>query len=92
MVSQRPGPPRRDQQLLTFANTQPNQTGAYQLVASNDYGAATSAVATLIVTVPPVRLTALGPAPGGFRLSFTSLAAVLYIVEFKNTLADGPVD
>ena len=75
---------------LTFASTQPNQTGAYQLVAANDYGATTSAVATLIVAVPPVRLKAHSPAPGGFRLSFTSRADVLYIVEFKNNLAAGP--
>jgi hypothetical protein len=72
---------------LPFPDTQPAQSGAYQLVAMNDLGAVTSAVATLAVTVPPVRLTPLGLAPGGFRFSFISLPAVLYIVEFKDSLA-----
>ena len=72
---------------LVFANTQPAQSGAYQLVALNTYGATTSAVATLNVAVPPVRLAPLGPSVSGFRFSFTSLPRVLYIVEFKDTLA-----
>ena len=72
---------------LSFTNTHPAQSGAYQLVAMNDLGAATSGVATLTVTVPPVRLTPVGPSPPGFRFSFTSLSAVLYIVEFKDDLA-----
>jgi alpha-tubulin suppressor-like RCC1 family protein len=74
---------------LSFTSTHPAQSGAYQLVAINDLGAATSAVATLTVTVPGVRLTPLGLAANGFRFSFTSLPAVLYIVEFKNDLALG---
>jgi len=72
---------------VTFTNTQPAQSGVYQLVAMNDLGAATSVVATLTVTVPPVRLTPIGIAADGFRFSFTSLPAVLYIVEFKDSLA-----
>jgi hypothetical protein len=74
---------------LVFTNTQPTQSGAYQLVAMNDYGAVTSAVATLTVTVPAVQLKPLGVATNGFRFSFTSLAAVLYIVEFMDSLAAG---
>jgi hypothetical protein len=74
---------------LAFTNTHPAHSGGYQLVAMNDYGAVTSAVATLTVTVPAVRLTPLGLAANGFRFSFTSLAGVLYIVEFKDNLAAG---
>jgi hypothetical protein len=74
---------------LAFTNTEPAQSGAYQLVAMNDLGAATSAVATVTVTVPAVRLAPLGQAGGGFRFSFTSLPRVLYISEFKDTLGNG---
>jgi alpha-tubulin suppressor-like RCC1 family protein len=73
--------------FLAFPSTLPAQSGAYQLVAMNDFGAVTSAVATLTVTVPPVRLSAVGAAANGFRFSFTSLPAVLYIAEFKDTLS-----
>ncbi len=74
---------------LTFTNTHPAHSGAYQLVAMNDLGAVTSAVAMLSVTVPAVRLTPLGLAANGFQFSFTGLPAVLYIVEYQNTLAPG---
>jgi alpha-tubulin suppressor-like RCC1 family protein len=73
---------------LAFTNTLPANSGAYQLVATNDYGAVTSVVATLTVPIPPVRLSPLGLGADGFKFSFTSLPGVLYIVETKNILAD----
>lgn len=72
---------------LAFTNTHPSHTGAYQLVAMNDYGTVTSAVARLTVTVPNVTLTPLNLTGSGFRFSFISLVGALYIVEFKDDLA-----
>jgi hypothetical protein len=46
-------------------------------------------VANLNVSMPAVRLTSPGLAANGFRFSFTSLAGVLYIVEFKENLEAG---
>lgn len=74
---------------LVFADTQPAHSGDYQLVAWNNLGAATSAVATLTVTVPAVRLTPLPFTAGGFRFAFNSLPAVIYIIEYKDALAPG---
>jgi hypothetical protein len=37
-----------------------------------------------------VKLTSLGQTNGGFRFSFTSLAGVIYIVEYTSTLPNGP--
>jgi hypothetical protein len=72
---------------LAFTNTLPANSGAYQLVATNDYGAVTSVVATLTVPIPPVRLSPLGLGADGFKFSFSSLPGFLYIVEIKNSLA-----
>jgi hypothetical protein len=72
---------------LTLSNTQPSQSGAYQLVAFNDLGTTASGVANLTIAVPAVRLAVLGVTANGFRFSFTSLPRVLYIVEFKPNLA-----
>ncbi len=74
---------------LAFTNTHPAHNGAYQLIATNGYGAVTSAVATVTVTVPPVTLLPLDLTGNSFRFSFISLAGVLYIVEFKDDLAAG---
>jgi alpha-tubulin suppressor-like RCC1 family protein len=71
---------------LTLSNTQPAQSGGYQFVASNNYGSATSAVAMVSVPVPAVKLAPLGVPASGFQFSFTSLAGVLYVVEFKDNL------
>ena len=67
----------------------PTNSGAYQLVATNAYGAVTSVVATLTVPIPAVRLTPLGLGANGFSFSFPSLRSVLYIVESKGSLRDG---
>jgi len=74
---------------IAFPDTQPAQSGAYQVVVWNNLGAATSAVATLTVTVPAVRLTPLPFAADGFRFAFNSLPAVIYIIEYKDGLAPG---
>ena len=73
---------------LAFTNTPPANSGAYELVATNYYGAVTSVLATLTVPIPPVRLSPLGLGTDGFKFSFSSLPEVLYIVETKNRLAD----
>ena len=39
---------------LTIANAQTNDAGSYQLIVTNNYGTATSVVATLVVHVPPI--------------------------------------
>ncbi len=38
---------------LNLLNVQPNEAGNYQLVVTNNYGSATSSIATLIVLTPP---------------------------------------
>jgi hypothetical protein len=80
----------RTNSWLAFTNTQPSNSGPYQIVASNAYGSVTSAVATLTVLPPAVKLTSLGQGTNGFRFSFTSLAGVIYIVEYTSTLPNGP--
>jgi hypothetical protein len=56
----------------------------------NNYGSITSTVATLTVLPPAVKLTSLGQTNGVFRFSFTSLAGVIYIVEYTSILPNGP--
>jgi alpha-tubulin suppressor-like RCC1 family protein len=73
---------------LAFTNALPTNSGAYHLVATNHYGAVTSLLATLIVTIPPPHLSPLGLSTDGFSFSFNSLPTVLYIIETKNSLAD----
>lgn len=71
---------------LAFPNTHPSHNGAYQLIATNGYGAVTSVVAAVTVIMPQVTLSPLDLAGNSFRFSFISLAGVLYIVEFKDDL------
>lgn len=42
---------------LNISNVQTNDTGSYLLVVTNNYGSSTSAVATLIVLIPPTVIT-----------------------------------
>jgi hypothetical protein len=71
---------------LAFTGTLPSQSGAYQLVAMNSFGAATSAVATITVSLPAPILLSTGMVTNGFRFTFASIAGVIYVVEFKDNL------
>jgi hypothetical protein len=76
-------------QTLTLTNAHPSEAGDYQLVAMNTFGSVTSAVATITVSIPAPVLMASGMATNGFRFSFTSVAEVIYIVEYKDSLSAG---
>jgi hypothetical protein len=80
----------RTNSWLAFTNAQPSNSGPYLVVASNPYGSVTSAVAILSVPPPAVKLASVGQTTNGFRFSFTSLAGVIYIVEYTSTLPNGP--
>jgi hypothetical protein len=75
---------------LVFANAHPANGGAYQAVVANDLGATTSVVATLEVGLPAVQLQAPGRLAGGFQFTFSSLAGLIYVVEYTHNLPGGP--
>jgi len=74
---------------LGLTNAHPSQAGDYQLVAMNDFGSCTSAVATVSVTIPAPVLTSASVTTGGFHFGFNSVADVIYIVEYRNDLNTG---
>ena len=74
---------------LALTNVLPADAGSYQLVAMNQFGSSTSAVATVTVTVPQPQLRSLGVVSNGFRFTFQSVFGVLYVIEFKNSLGAG---
>jgi hypothetical protein len=71
---------------LALTNVSPAQAGDYALVAANEFGVSTSAVATLSVTIPQPLLKSFGAVSNGFSFTFTSIAGVIYVVEFKDDL------
>lgn len=72
---------------LIFTNVLPSDAGDYQLVALNDFGSVTSAVATVSVAIPQPLLQVAGTSSNGFTFSFASIAGVIYITEFKADFA-----
>ena len=76
-------------QWLGLTNAHPSEAGDYQLVAMNEFGSATSAVASVSVNIPAPVLAPLGMATNGFRFSFASIAGVIYVVDYKNTFDAG---
>ena len=72
---------------LWFTNAHPSQAGDYQLVAMNEFGSATSAVATVTVSIPMPVLLLDGVDTNGFMFHFTSVAGVLYVVEHTAALS-----
>lgn len=74
---------------LALADVLPGDAGDYQLVALNQFGSATSAVATVTVAISQPRLESLSVASNGFRFSFQSIAGVLYIAEYRDQVTTG---
>lgn len=74
---------------LALADVLPGDAGDYQLVALNQFGSATSAVAAVTVSIPQPRLESLSLAGNGFRFSFQSIAGVLYIAEYRDQVTPG---
>ncbi|MFO1514390.1 MAG: immunoglobulin domain-containing protein, partial [Verrucomicrobiota bacterium] len=74
---------------LALPNAHPSEAGDYQLVAMNDFGATTSVVATVTVSIPSPVLNSAMMTTDGFRFSFTSIAGVIYVVEYKDNLTAG---
>lgn len=81
---------------LNVSNAQTNDAGPYALVVTNDYGSATSAVATLTVLVPPYILTqpanhvGILYSNGGFTVAAAGTAPLTYQWYFNgNPLTDG---
>jgi len=81
---------------LNISNAQTNDAGPYALVVTNDYGSATSAVATLAVLVPPYILTqpanhvGILYSNGGFTVAAAGTAPLTYQWYFNgNPLTDG---
>src|SRR5205823_6243038 len=73
-------------QWLAFTNCLPTDAGNYQLVANNDFGSATSAVAVVAIAIPRPALKS--PTKNAQTLSFTidTITGVLYIAEFQDSL------
>jgi hypothetical protein len=74
---------------LAVTNVLPGDGGNLQLVAMNDFGSVTSAVAVVTVSIPQPQLTASGVAGGGFRIFFQSVLGLLYVTEYKASLGAG---
>jgi hypothetical protein len=77
-------------QWLFIPGAQPSDGGDYQLVATNDFGSVTSAVAVVTVMIPQPMLQTLGMSSSGFSFSFQSVNGVSYVSEYRNALHFGP--
>lgn len=77
----------RTNQWLALTSAHPSEAGDYQLVVVNDFGSATSAVATVTVSIPQPMLVAPGMVTNGFRFTFASVTGLIYVVEFKDSLS-----
>lgn len=75
---------------LSLTNVQPAQAGDYFVVVTNTLGAATSAVATLTVTVPPT-LAGVGFDSGTGLMRFTvpTVPGTSYVIEYTEDLGAG---
>jgi len=69
-------------------NVQREQSGAYQVIVANDFGSATSTVATVIVTVPPPIINGPTIDSGNLRLGFATFIGADYVVEYQERLED----
>jgi alpha-tubulin suppressor-like RCC1 family protein len=76
-------------QWLAFGSIHPGDAGGYQLVAMNDFGSTTSAVAVVTVNLPQPALKSPARGGGGFQFSFNSISGVIYVVEFTGALGSG---
>ena len=76
-------------QWLAFSNCQLTDAGNYQLVAMNDFGSVTSAVAVVSVAIPRPTLKPAARIGNGFQFSLETFSGVLYVFEFQNGLASG---
>lgn len=81
--------PGKTNQWFALSSAHPSDAGNYQLVAMNDFGSATSAVAFVSVSIPQPMLKSLTLSSNGFSFTFDSVAGVIYISEFKNMLEPG---
>jgi len=71
-------------------NAQTNNAGDYSVVVTNNYGAVTSVVATLTVTVlVPPQITDIKIVAANVLVSFTTMNGGTYFVEGKTNLATG---
>ncbi|HXI71479.1 MAG TPA: immunoglobulin domain-containing protein [Verrucomicrobiae bacterium] len=71
-------------------NAQPTNAGAYTIVITNYYGAVTSAVATLTVTIPvPPQITDFKIAGTNVLLSFSTMSSGNYFIEARTNLTIG---
>ncbi len=74
----------------TVLNAQTNHAGNYTVVVMNNYGAVTSTVATLTVTVlVPPRITDIKILGTNLLLSFTTINGGTYFVEGRSNLVTG---
>ena len=80
--------PDQTRPWLALTNVLPGEAGSYQLVAMNDFGSATSSVASVTVTIPQPQLTPGGEGSSRFSLTFQGIDGVLYVTEYKTNLND----
>ena len=77
-------------QWLSVESALPGDAGDYLLIAANDVGSVTSAVAVVSVSIPQPVLQSLGMGGNGFSFAFESVTGVLYISELRDTVVSGP--
>jgi len=75
---------------LYLTNVHPRDGGDYVMVASNEFGSVTSAVATVTVAVPEPVLNPQGMTTNGFSFTFESIDDVLYVTEHSESISSGP--
>jgi hypothetical protein len=75
---------------LYLTNVHPREAGDYVMVASNEFGCVTSAVATVTVAIPEPVLHSLSMTTNGFSFTFKSIDDVLYVTEYSGAVASGP--
>jgi hypothetical protein len=74
---------------LVLTSSLPMNSGNYQLVAMNDFGAMTSSIVSITVTVPPPVMKPVASNGSVFSFSMDGITGVLYIIECRNSLTAG---
>jgi len=74
---------------LVLTGMHPRDAGDYQLVAMNNFGSATSTMASVSVAIPPPVLQSFTWGSNGFSFAFQSVNGILYVTEYASALGAG---
>jgi uncharacterized repeat protein (TIGR01451 family) len=74
---------------LSLTNVQLQHAGGYSVVITNSYGSVTSAVAQLIILLPPsIAIDPANVSATNVGISLASVSGLTYTLQYKNSLQD----